>query len=243
MCFSARGSTVSWWRKCRYWYILRWKVSLPSCVCVCVCVHLRVSVCLDIRLRGMLRRQMAFLHCRATLANRGRTGRRWERRRRWDVSQTWGWFWVVVKTKTTKGERAAGEERLGRTSYYKGERVDEVMNGCMRRMSRGEGEHSCQATPTFHTVVQLHPPTRFSTALKSKLRNIPSSHHSNLIVLLLQEQFCRGQCCQLRSNRVRARVCTYARVCWRALHACWATGPGQVWSGNSGKIGNSGPVN
>lgn len=53
--------------------------------------------------------------------------------------QTWGWFWVVVKTKTTKGERAAGEERLERTSYYKGERADEVMNGCMRRMSRGEG--------------------------------------------------------------------------------------------------------
>lgn len=40
-------------------------------MCVCVCGHEAV---------GMLRWQMALLHCRATLANRGRTGRRWERK-------------------------------------------------------------------------------------------------------------------------------------------------------------------
>ena len=53
---------------------------------------------------GMLRWQMALLHCRATLANRGRTGRRWERKRRWDVNQREGWVRMVVKMKTVKGE-------------------------------------------------------------------------------------------------------------------------------------------
>lgn len=54
------------------------RVCLCASVGKCVCGHKAV---------GMLRWQMALLHCRATLANRGRTGRRWERRRRWDVSQ------------------------------------------------------------------------------------------------------------------------------------------------------------
>lgn len=54
-----------------------------------------VCVCMDTKTVDMLRWQMALLHCRATLANRGRKVRRWERRRTRDVSQRedgWGWL-------------------------------------------------------------------------------------------------------------------------------------------------------
>ncbi len=78
------------------------------CVCLCVCVW--ASVCGHEAVRT-LRWQMALLHCRATLANRGRTGRRWERRRRKDVSQREGWVRMVVKMKIVKGVEAVGEER------------------------------------------------------------------------------------------------------------------------------------
>lgn len=40
------------------------------------------------------------------------------------------------KEKYEGGGRAAGEGRLECTSYYKGERADEVMNGCMRGMNQ-----------------------------------------------------------------------------------------------------------
>lgn len=35
-----------------------------------------------------------------------------------------------------------GEERVEHMSYYKENRVDEVMNECMRRMTRGQGGSS-----------------------------------------------------------------------------------------------------
>ena len=98
-----RGTMVIWWRKRGYRYILRWKVSLPSCACACERVSVGECVC-GHEAVGMLRWQMALLHCRATLANRGRTGRRWERKRRWDVNQKEGWVRMVVKMKTVKGE-------------------------------------------------------------------------------------------------------------------------------------------
>lgn len=67
------------------------------CPCqACICVRVRVSLWASVHGHvavGMLRWQMALLQCRATLANRGRTGRRWERRRKSDVSQRrcgWG---------------------------------------------------------------------------------------------------------------------------------------------------------
>lgn len=71
-----RGSMAVWWRKLSFWYILDWKVSLPSCACV-----------YGHKALGMLCWQMDLLHCRATLAKRGRTKRRWERRGRTEVSQ------------------------------------------------------------------------------------------------------------------------------------------------------------
>lgn len=44
VCYRMRGTMVIWWRKRGYRYILRWKVSLPSCACVYVCVCGRVCV-------------------------------------------------------------------------------------------------------------------------------------------------------------------------------------------------------
>lgn len=48
-----------------------------------------------------------------------------------------------------------GEERVERMSYYKEDRVDEVMNECMKRMRRGQGCQSCQETPTLHNVAEF----------------------------------------------------------------------------------------
>lgn len=48
VCYTMRGTMVIWWRKRGYQYILRWKVSLPSCACACVCGCGRV--CVDMRL-------------------------------------------------------------------------------------------------------------------------------------------------------------------------------------------------
>lgn len=42
-----------------------------------------------------------------------------------------------------------GEERVECMSYYKGDRVDEVMNECMRRMSRGEGSSRAKQHQLF----------------------------------------------------------------------------------------------
>lgn len=93
VCYTMRGTMVIWWRKRGYLCILRWKVSLPS-LYVCACVHVSVWASVHGHVAvGMLRWQMALLQCWATLANRGRTGRRWERRRKSDVSQRrcgWG---------------------------------------------------------------------------------------------------------------------------------------------------------
>lgn len=106
LCFSVRGSLVNWWRKRGYWYILHWKVSLPGracvCLCVCFCGH---------KALGMLRWQMALLHCWASLANRTRTGRWWEIRRRRGVSQTPGWVSMAIEIKSMRGGVSGWENR------------------------------------------------------------------------------------------------------------------------------------
>ena len=132
VCYTTRGSMVIRWRKRGYWNILHWKVSLPSCACICVwasvCGHEAV---------GMLRWQMALLHCRATLANRGRTGRRWERRRRWDASQREGRVRMLVqKWKLWGGSSLSSGGKLWRRRY--GWWGDEWT----RKMSTGQGGSS-----------------------------------------------------------------------------------------------------
>lgn len=42
-----------------------------------------------------------------------------------------------------------GEERVERMSYYKEDRVDEVMNECMRRISRGQGSRPAKKHQLF----------------------------------------------------------------------------------------------
>lgn len=65
-----------------------------------------------------------------------------------------------------------GEERVEHVSYYKENRVDELINGCMRRMTRGQGgsklakQHQlCPTRPPTHT----HSNNTNKTFVKSEL--------------------------------------------------------------------------
>lgn len=60
------------------------------------------------------------------------------------MTQRQRWVRMVVKMKTVNGE-----ERVERMSFYKEDRVDEVMNECMRRISRGQGSRPAKKHQLF----------------------------------------------------------------------------------------------
>lgn len=147
------------------------------------------------------------------------------------------WMWVKdsVGEDCCKNERGGGEERVEQLSYYKKDRTDNMMNEWTRKTSRRQAGSS--PARKLHLILYTwtqHLKRNFNVA----------QHYSILIVLYTNFAYCRPiRWWSVASCAPVCTVCIYASEGWRALHACWAAGLGQVWSGSSGKTGNSGPVN
>lgn len=77
-----------------------------SCAGRCPCQAVRVfaSVCVDTRLWACCAGRWHHCIAGATLANRGRTGRRWEKEEEMGCESKTEWVRMVVKMKAAKGE-------------------------------------------------------------------------------------------------------------------------------------------